>query len=256
MKKEHFLKSIFKQNKKQAKSNTFEKKAIKGKDISEFYKQAAFFSEEKLNILYRSKQKWKILFFVAMVFSFFLLLMLLILTPLKKTVPYIIEVDSLGNMSAIDPGKKNIIQSKGAVMNKYFLRTFVINYNEFDIHSIQHNFDVVQLMSNSSVFNTYKQAVTSKDAPLNVFKYDDDVKVTINNISFLPTDKGQRNIAQVLYTTKVIQSNDGKLNPVYGSNKYLATIEFDYDKKITSGDDQLINPLGFQVVSYSVTQEK
>ncbi|ENL9025046.1 type IV secretion system protein [Salmonella enterica] len=171
------------------------------------------------------------------------------LAPLKTAVPYIIRVDNSTGYTDVVPQINNAKESYQEVEAKYFLSQFVINYESYEWQTIQQMMDTVKVMSASKVFSQYNTAIRADSSPLNVLKDNYKMRVKINSVTMLKPD-----VAQVRFS-KMILDSSGKPAPEYRMTDWIATIAFDFNKKIETEEQRLINPLGFQALSYRVDPE-
>ncbi|MHA6187812.1 virB8 family protein [Escherichia coli] len=171
------------------------------------------------------------------------------LAPLKTAVPFVIRVDNSTGYTDVVPQVNNAKESYQEVEAKYFLSQFVINYESYDWQTIQQMMDTVKVMSASKVFSQYNTAIRADSSPLNVLKDNYKMRVKIKSVTMLKPD-----VAQVRFS-KMILDSSGKPAPEYRMTDWIATIAFDFNKKIETEEQRLINPLGFQALSYRVDPE-
>lgn len=171
------------------------------------------------------------------------------LTPLKTAVPYVIRVDSTTGYTDIATPLSNEKETYQQAETKYFITRFVINYESYDWQTIQQMFDTVELMSDNNVFSEYKKNAVADNSPLNILKKNYRMKTKVKSVTLLKKD-----VAQIRFS-KMILDTSGKLATEYEITNWIATIAFNFDKKIKTEGDRLVNPLGFQTVSYRVDAE-
>ncbi|UCQ29606.1 type IV secretion system protein (plasmid) [Edwardsiella tarda] len=171
------------------------------------------------------------------------------LAPLKTSIPYVIRVDNSTGYTDVAPQISNAKETYQEVEAKYFLSQFVINYESYDWQTIQQMMDTVNVMSGNKVFSQYNTAIRADNSPLNVLKDNYKIRVKIKSVTMLKPD-----VAQIRFS-KMIFDSSGKLAPEYRVTNWISTIAFDFNKKIETEEQRLINPLGFHVLSYRVDPE-
>ncbi|MGL5290032.1 MAG: virB8 family protein [Aeromonas sp.] len=174
---------------------------------------------------------------------------LMALAPLKTAVPYVIRVDSATGYTDIAKTVEDSKSSYDEVINKYWIAQYVINYESYDWQTIQTMYDTVALMSANGPFSAYKASMLAEGSPLNVLKNSYKLRTKIKTIVFLKPD-----VAQVRFS-KIVLSNDGKKASDYVTTDWVAVINFDFAHKIKTEGERLLNPLGFNVLSYRVDPE-
>ena len=172
--------------------------------------------------------------FVAKCFGFaFVLSMVAIalMMPLKEAVPYVIFQD---NKTGV-PDIVTVLDEKGVgyneVMDKYWLAQYVRARETYDWYTLQKDYNMVGLLSSNSVGASYSALFEGKDALDK--KFGESVRATVEVVSVVPTDRG----------TGVV-------------TKWVATVAYQYrNPSLIKESQRLVNPFGFQVMSYRVDPE-
>ncbi|POP70617.1 conjugal transfer protein, partial [Pseudomonas amygdali pv. morsprunorum] len=79
------------------------------------------------------------------------------------------------------------------------------------------------------------------------------IRTDINNINFLER-KDREGTAQVRITKTVLDRN-GTPDPQLAPVTWVATVTYDYNNPAKKAGDQWLNPRGFGVMAYTMTQE-
>lgn len=177
-----------------------------------------------------------------------------IMMPLKEVKPYISEVDQVTGVanviSAIGDDKIKLTYQN--LMDASNLQNFVINRESYDWNSIQNSLDKVKLQSSNGVYEAMRRfIVESPNSPLQILAKDKIMKVGVVSRPIVNSDTG---VATVRFY-KAVTDDSGKVIQGYPVTHWQATITFDYNHKLSSDEDILNNPLGFNVTSYRVDQE-
>ncbi len=170
------------------------------------------------------------------------------LTPLKEAVPYVARVNQTTGQTDIITTIKDKQMHYDEVINKYWLAEYVRYRESYDWNTIQATFDATNLLSAPDVQTAFKAFYNSPNAPHKVLKQHSKVVVKITNISFVG------DIAQVRFT-KQIMPTSGATEQTPPPQKLIATVAFEFKSTPMEESDRLINPLGFQVISYRVDPE-
>lgn len=171
------------------------------------------------------------------------------LAPLKTVVPFLLRVDSsTGTTDMVSPFDQKTATFE-AIITRYWLARFIENREGYEWNSVQNMYDTVELMSTSSVFNEYKNYMVGDFSPVKKLGKGLKMQVRVNAITLLNSDTA------LIRFTKVITDADGQPVSGYTPAKWIATVTFDYSKKIKTEGQRLINPLGFQAMSYRVDPE-
>ena len=171
------------------------------------------------------------------------------LTPLKTVVPFLLRVDnSTGAVEVVNPyNQQNATYEQ--VITRYWLARLIENREGYEWNAIQHMFNTVELMTNSSVFTEYKNYMAGDFSPVKKLGKEMKMQLKVNAITLLDDETAQ------IRFTKAITDPDGLPVQGYVPAKWIATVKFDFNKKIKTEEQRLINPLGFEVISYRVDPE-
>lgn len=171
------------------------------------------------------------------------------LTPLKTVEPFVLRVDNTtGFVDKVEPYNVNRNTVNEAVI-RYFLARYIENREGYEWFTVQNMYDYVESTSGKSVFDAYKNYMMSEYSPVKKLAKSLKMQVKVNGITFLDNDTAQ------IRFTKMIADPDGKQATGYQVTKWLATVKFDFSKKITTEQQRLLNPLGMSVISYRVDAE-
>lgn len=172
------------------------------------------------------------------------------LAPLKTAVPYLLRVDSTtGYVDKLEPYNAENATIDEAVV-RYFLARFVENREGYDWYTIQTMYDFVEMTASRPIFDAYRNYMLNDElSPLKKLANRSKIQVKVNGITFL-----NDNTAQIRFT-KMISELDGKPAIGYKPSKWIATVTFDFSRKIKTEEERLLNPLGMVITSYRVDAE-
>ncbi len=182
--------------------------------------------------------------------------------PLKSVEPFVIRTDpNTGYTDVVSTlaGTAGEIKEKNAqeVLDKFWLGKYIKHREAYEWATRDNDRQVVGLMSDPSVqqqYAEYTDPQKNPQAPITVYSDTATVEVKVTAISFLNEEKNneKENVitALVRYTKQV--KRKGELTPI---THWASTISFVYRNGEMTVEDRLINPLGFQVISYRNDQE-
>lgn len=241
------LDSALAENKSQASPHPTKKA---GQVVDQYLNEIKEFETDRVALAKQSANKaWK----VATAFgalAFLAVGAVVVMMPLKTIEPYLLKVDmTTGHTEVVRPLNDAKGVSYGEVLDKYWLNQFVIARNGYEWETIQNSFNTVKLMSGRQVFGAYSNYIKGDKSPTKTFADKKVIKLTVQGVTFLPTTSKDEALAQVRFT-RVIENNQGAPALGYAPTQWTATVTFDYRASITTEDERLLNPLGFQVTSY------
>ena len=218
-------------------------------EFKHYFDAVRGFEEDRVATLVRQRRNLLIGLFITLGVISLMAMAIAMLSPLKTAVPYVIRVDNATGYTDIAPQLEQQKTSYDEVINKFFLSQFVINYESYDWQTVRAMHDNVKLMADSAVFNGYKSNMLAKNSPLNQLKDSYKLKVKIKSVTFLNADTAQ------IRFKKMVLDKQGKVAPEYVATDWVATMAFDYDHDIKNEGERLLNPLGFNALSYAVDPE-
>jgi len=175
-------------------------------------------------------------------------LALIALAPLKTVVPYTLLVDrNTGFVEALDPAHPLPIKPQAA-LTRSLLAQYVVARETFDINSLAEQYQKVALWSAESARREYLGTMTrdNPDNPINRYPRTTNVETQVESVSPLGADT-----ALVRYFTEQHNAGQGAGPRAF----WAAVVRFRFSGEPMALSDRLVNPLGFQVVSYRRDQE-
>jgi len=171
------------------------------------------------------------------------------LIPLKTVEPFVLRVDNNTGATDIVTSVRDIKNIKyDEAIDKFWLSQYVRYREGYDWWTVQAGYDASMLMSSGQIQNDIGAFFESAAAPHKVLRDRARVDIRIISISFFD------NTAQIRFEKRVkFLSADQSNAPA--PQRMLATIGYKYVNKPITEKDRLVNPLGFQVMSYRVDPE-
>lgn len=175
-------------------------------------------------------------------------LAIVIMMPLKESVPYVIRVDNATGVPDIVTAMDDKKVTGDEVMDKYWLAQYVLAHETYDWHTLQQDYDKVGLLSSPNVGKAYAELFDGKDALDK--RYGENIRATVKVISVVPSGAETGTVRFIKTTKRVDEEGPGT------STSWLATIAFEYrNPSVIKESQRLVNPFGFQVLSYRVDPE-
>lgn len=167
--------------------------------------------------------------------------------------PFVIEVEEkTGITNVIRP----LVKEKYAydeVLRRYFLYTYIKAREEYSFGTYKYNYHtVVRLLSSGEVYNSFLREI-SPNNPNSPLKLGDNAEITIKVTSV--------NFRELPYTNTGAKADGFAVDVRFtkytrtGSTPKIASIRFDYKDLSLNEEDRSVNPLGFQILTYTVDNE-
>jgi type IV secretion system protein VirB8 len=219
------------------------KKRYKMDDKSKYFEDSQNWEVSKARLLMNSERKaWRVVA-VLSVITISAVCAVALLTPLKRTEPFVIRVDNstgiVDLVETITDGKTNYSEE----INKYFLNQFVRFREGYSNELKEEYYRNVGYMSNHEEQQRFFEYFNPQNplSPLNVYGDRGKITTTVKSISFI-----KPNVALVRFVKEVHESREVK------KSHWAATITFEYVNGAIADSVRVVNPLGFQVTDYRV----
>ncbi|KAA0080872.1 type IV secretion system protein [Paraburkholderia sp. T12-10] len=217
-----------------------------------YFKEALSFEKSKQQLQEKTtKVAWRVAggaMFVALVS----ILGSACLVQLKKPTPPVIIKDdtATGNVQVIDVARSGTV-TFGELEVRKALREYVKLRESYDWYTIQDDYDTVSLMNSPREQTLYASLYDRKNSPQNVLTDKFRVLVEPGAITFVGST------AQVFFSKKIISlSTQGSSASVPPKTEYwVATITYEMGDLPSKSNEQVLNPTGFRVTSYSVDRD-
>lgn len=171
------------------------------------------------------------------------------LTLQKNIVPLVVEVeDKTGITYAVNP-ETNIKWTESTSINRYFLMKYLRARETYNVIDYIYNYNtIVRLLSSAQIYGEFTSYLNNKDtSPIVKYGSSNDTTLQLRSIQMLKDDPTSKT-AQVRFTVKE-QSGARK-----SYNKILL-VAWSYKEISLNFNDRMVNPLGFQITSYSLTED-
>jgi type IV secretion system protein VirB8 len=211
--------------------------------LDEYYREAESWSHDRIELQRRALRFARIAAAVAALIAVMEALALVVLLPLKRDVPYTLLVDrETGYVEAVRPLEDSKLTADAA-LTRSFLVQYVTARESFDIDSLQDDYRKVGLLSADRARSEYVSLMSSTNplSPLASLPRRATIAVQIRSVSSLAPDR-----AMVRFST--VRTDPGGQPQL--AQHWVALIGFRYSGANMTAADRLINPLGFQVISY------
>lgn len=169
------------------------------------------------------------------------------LVPLKVIEPYVIQVDpKSGTVQTVDPASVQDITMNQSV-NNYFIVQYIRARENYDDANLAYNYNRVRLMSDAgSVYGEFLGETNPNNPQSNLARLGSTgVRVIrIKSITYLKPQVVQVRLA-------IDEKGPGGVKELHR----IVLMTFDYVTMNLSLEDRYLNPLGFRVTEYRVTED-
>lgn len=221
---------------------------VEKKDFANYLLEARSWESDKIRNLEVSKRTAWIIAVVASVLAAISIVTVALLTPIQRVDAYVVRVDSGTGLVNVVKQLQNGDTNYDEAINKYFTQWYVRWREGFLQERAQEFYYNVGLMSAYSEQTRYLKQYepTSSTSPLNIYKNGGRSVITIKSTAF-----DTPGAARIQFTKE--EDWGGENQKV---SQWTALIYYRFSGAPMSDKDREINPLGFQVINYVVSQDK
>jgi len=186
---------------------------------------------------------------VALVVTVISIIFVSKLTLSKRVVPLVVEIeDKTGFTNFVNPNEDQKWTTDQAV-NTYFLVRYLRARETYNVGSYLYDYNtVVRLLSSPQVYRDFRDTLNdSKTNPVLVYGASNSTTLKIRSVQFLKISPSESN-AQIRFA---ITEQGGARQTYYK----IVSIVWSYIGMNLDFEDRTVNPLGFQVLSYAISND-
>lgn len=186
----------------------------------------------------------------------------LILLPLKERTPFLVLVDPYSGNVQTSRLVSNVLDKAitgGEAVSRANVQRFVLARESYDWSTLNGRYgdwQAAYLMASPDVGLQFRSEYSLKNAasPVNLYGKTRAIRVQLLSTTMMGTGRGgSTGTATIRFQRSILDKKTGALS--FLDNK-LATLTFKYNNNLKLDDDQrIVNPLGFQVMSYKVDDD-
>jgi type IV secretion system protein VirB8 len=169
------------------------------------------------------------------------------LLPLKEVVPMILTVsDKANQIVRVEPFE---LKTKGfELFIQSLLRGYVEKREAIDLHTEMPRWQEVNWLSSDEVWMAFKHLMekANKDSPFERYKAEGVTRAVHVKV----VSKVGEHVYQVEW-----ESADAQLTQPRGRGNWVSTLTVAFSEKATSYEDRYMNPIGLQIIGYSVDRK-
>jgi type IV secretion system protein VirB8 len=211
------------------------------------YGEARDWYRDRYQAVYVSRNRWLLATLVALGLAVAQAAALVVLVPLKTSVPFLIKEETTGVVTTLQPLQGSPAVTFDESVHKYFLGRYVSFRETYDPSDLAENYRAVETMSSPSAAGLFKASIVTSNPASPIVRYGTKTQrsVRIKSIVFLNPQT-----AQVRFIT---QETSG--SSTSQASHWIATVTYGFGPASVLESNRFINPLGFTVTHYRIDQE-
>ena len=182
------------------------------------------------------------------------------LAPLKSVEPYLLQIDEkTGITQKVEPISREQYAANESI-DRYFTSQYIRVRESYNPSIVYYNYNIVRLMSTRNIFESYRKQVDASTEGSIAKKLGTSGRRDIKILSVIyitnPVARGKKAEASA---TKIMQARISTIDSTPNADdvvqNWLVTVTFEYANLNINEQEQLLNPLGYQVASYQIQRE-
>ncbi len=170
--------------------------------------------------------------------------------------PFIVQIEeNTGIITKVDNSTIRNLPTEKAVRNASLVR-YVLAREAYSFSDYQFNYNqIVRLMSDKDTYQAFNAAV-NPNAPGSPVSLGFDYKIDVKIKSLIDLDEKQ-NLVQIRVSKAKLPTKQNSTEELFKQNEksYIITLRYDYKDLDLSEIERYINPLGMQIIAYSINEE-
>ena len=190
------------------------------------------------------------LFLFATVSSVGILISLILLKNLyeqKSVDPYLIEIEKQSNMMAVVDNVSKEQYTAQEAIKEYFIVKYLNSREGFAQSKADDDLNLVRVFSTKDIYDLYVQSSGTTKSQVSMFARDTAVSVKIRSISYLTPNR-----VEIRFSRELVSQELSKKDTKY----YTLVLGFNFVSLDLSQNDLRLNPLGFQITTYALREDK
>ncbi|RYZ91362.1 MAG: virB8 family protein [Proteobacteria bacterium] len=226
-----------------------EKPKVEIPTAEKFFEASVNWEASRVESFEKSERRAWMIAKIAVLVTVLSILAIVMMMPLKESVPYLVRVDNTTGVPDLVTALSDKEVTGDEVMDKYWLAQYVRARETYDWHTLQKDYNTVGLLTSAKAGADYAKLFEGKDALDKV--NGGAVRSTVEILSVVPSVNNTGTIRFIKTTRRVDQEGSKGVQ-----TKWIATIAYEYrSTALIKESVRLINPFGFQVLSYRVDPE-
>lgn len=225
-----------------------------------YFKEATGWADDKFGLIEASKTRYQYAFFASLAVAAMLALAIAVMMPLKSIQTVAVHHYENG-ITTVDTEQFDASPKRRGQVESDIVR-YVVNRESYDISSYRSQFELVHLLSNSTVVSEYEaeQKASNQNAPLNLLGTRFTRKVHVYSINFLDSEqlnekaskkkKNHADVAEVVFSISDYDKQTGR----EAEKQYSALVSWRYLNPPSNAKERWQNFDGFEVTRYTRVQ--
>jgi type IV secretion system protein VirB8 len=159
----------------------------------------------------------------------------------KSLEPYVIEIEEKSGV----PTVVNQMTSKDLTGNEavksYFINQFIQAAAGYDPKTYRRDAHIVRLLSTQAIYADFRKRINARKLGI-----DTKIKPRIKSVQFISAER--------ILVRALIETNSKVTG--FEAKDYVMEMSFYFANLTLSEEERLINPLGFQVIQFSMVEER
>ena len=220
--------------------------------LAAYFEEAAHWDADRVRMIERRARTAWIVASISAACTLASVVALMLLTPLKEVVPFLVRVDSrTGIVDVVPPydGKATLDES----ITRYLITRYVTTCERFSWSTAEIDYEECAAFHGAQRNQQWASAwaTANPNSPLNQYKDGTTVRAEVQGVTFFTRGNGIRDLVQVRYIKGIRRGNAADEQ----RSHWAATIQYAYVAPAKDPRKRQWNPLGLRIVEFRAEAE-
>jgi type IV secretion system protein VirB8 len=215
--------------------------------LAAYFEEASNWDADRVRLMERRVRTAWIVAGLSLVCTLFSVVAVMLLTPLKEVVPFVVRVDSRSGIVDVVPPYDGTA-ALDETITRYLITHYVSRCERFNWSTAESDYEECAAFHGAQRNQQWAAAwaTANPDSPLNKHKDGTSVRADVQGVTFFKRANGVQDLAQVRYVKAVRRGNGADER----RSHWTATIQYAYVAPSKDPKRRQWNPLGLRIIDF------
>jgi type IV secretion system protein VirB8 len=221
-------------------------------ELAAYFDEASRWDADRVRLTARQTRIAWVVAGVSVVCTLASIIAVMLLTPLKEVVPFLVRVDSRTGIVDVVPAYDGTATLDESI-TRYLITHYVVTCERFNWSTAESDYEECAAFHGAQRNQQWAAAwaTSNADSPLNRYKDGTTVRAEVQGVTFFTRASGIRDLVQVRYLKAVRRANGADEQRSY----WTATVQYAYVKPAKDPRKRQWNPLGLRIIDFKAEVE-
>jgi len=220
--------------------------------LAAYFEEASQWDADRVRLMERRLRTAWIVAALSLACTLVSVVAVMLLTPLKEVVPFLVRVDSRSGIVDVVP-PYNGSATLDETISRYLITHYVVTCERFNWSTAESDYEECAAFHGAQRNQQWAAAwaTANPESPLNKHKDGTTVRADVQGVTFFTRANGIRDLAQVRYVKAVRRGNGASEE----RSHWTATVQYAYTAPAKDPKRRQWNPLGLRIIDFRAEAE-